>query len=674
MDFKLLAMPLAMAVCSTFAQTATDWEQQLEYVSTDDDFDGENWEGNYELLTDLAANPIDINSAKREDLEQLPFLSQQQIMDIQYYVYKYGGIKTATELTLIPSLDYDTARMLRPFISFGEFVEPESEYKTPMKHELVVYGKIPMYDRAGDKDGYLGYKYKHWIKYDLKINDNIRAGIVGSQDSGEPFLANKNNLGYDYYSIYFLAKDLGKMETFAIGRYKLSFGMGLVTNTGFSLGKISMLQNLGRQQNQIRAYSSRTEGKYFQGAAAMLRVSENVKISGFVSYRKLDATLNSDSTAATLLYTGYHRTETEMEKKHNTTATMAGTNLSLSVSDLDIGATILYSHLDRELVPKTSSAYRKYYAAGQDFLNSSVNYSWHHYPFAVNGETAIDKNGHFATINTSSVQISSYLSIMLLYRMYSYKYTSLYANSFSEVSSVQNESGFYFGANWTPNRKFKLSVYADYAHFPYLRYQVSSPSDAFDSMIQGEFRRGAWTLKTRYRLHLKQKDYTDDYDNTILINRLEHKFRFSAEYSSGEWTSQTLVDCSLIDIKYPASAEEEGTTHGVMIGESLCWKRDLGNGSKFDIYLSGKYFNSEDYNSRLYGYERGMLYSYGSASYYGEGIRYAIAGKWYINSNIMVSAKVGVTNYFDRSTIGTDLQQIEASSQTDVELQLRLKL
>lgn len=674
MDLKVLAVPLAMAVCFAHAQTGTDWEQELEYVSTDDDFDGENWEGNYELLTELVANPIDINSARKEDLEQLPFLSQQQIMDIQYYVYKYGGIKSATELTLIPSLDHNTARMLRSFIRFGEFAETKNEYKTPIKHELVVYGKIPTYERAGDKDGYLGYKYKHWIKYDLKINDNIRAGIVGSQDSGEPFFSGKNSLGYDYYSIYFLAKNLGKMETLAIGRYKLSFGMGLITNTGFSLGKISMLQNLGRQQNQIRAYSSRTEGKYFQGAATTIGLSENIRISGFVSYRKLDATLNSDSTAATLLYTGYHRTETEMNKKHNTSATMAGGNLSLSFGDLDIGATILYSHLDRELVPKTSSAYRKYYPAGKDFLNSSISYSWHHYPFAINGETAIDKNGHFATINTSSVQLSSYLSIMLLYRLYSYKYTSLYANSFSEGSSVQNESGFYYGLNWTPNRKFKLSIYADYAHFPYMRYQVSSPSDAFDTMIQGEFNRKAWTFKARYRLHLKQKDYTDNDDNTILINRLDHKVRLSAEYSKGGWTSQTQVDCSLIDIKYPDNADENGKTKGIMIGESIGWKRDLGNGGKLDIYISGKYFNSEDYNSRLYGYEKGMLYSYGSASYYGEGIRYAIAGKWYLNSKVMLSSKVGVTNYFDRSTIGSDLQQINASSQTDIELQLRLKL
>ena len=36
-------------------------------------------------------------------------------------------------------------------------------------------------------------------------------------------------------------------------------------------------------------------------------------------------------------------------------------------------------------------------------------------------------------------------------------------------------------------------------------------------------------------------------------------------------------------------------------------------------------------------------------------------------------AKAGATNYCDRSTIGTGLQQVDHSALTDVELQLRWK-
>ena len=44
-----------------------------------------------------------------------------------------------------------------------------------------------------------------------------------------------------------------------------------------------------------------------------------------------------------------------------------------------------------------------------------------------------------------------------------------------------------------------------------------------------------------------------------------------------------------------------------------------------------------------------------------------------LSRQLMLTAKVGVTNYFDRPVIGTGYQQIDASSQTDLDLQFRWK-
>ena len=44
-----------------------------------------------------------------------------------------------------------------------------------------------------------------------------------------------------------------------------------------------------------------------------------------------------------------------------------------------------------------------------------------------------------------------------------------------------------------------------------------------------------------------------------------------------------------------------------------------------------------------------------------------------ISKALMVIAKVGTTDYFDRNHISTGQQMIDASSQTDMELQLRWK-
>ena len=44
-----------------------------------------------------------------------------------------------------------------------------------------------------------------------------------------------------------------------------------------------------------------------------------------------------------------------------------------------------------------------------------------------------------------------------------------------------------------------------------------------------------------------------------------------------------------------------------------------------------------------------------------------------LSSSLMLTAKLGITDYFDRSTTGTGLQTVDGSSLTDVDLQVRWK-
>ena len=64
------------------AQTEQTWEQVWQQVTDLEDVEDEAWEDNYEMLLQLAEHPLDLNRATRDDLEQLPFLSEQQVMDL----------------------------------------------------------------------------------------------------------------------------------------------------------------------------------------------------------------------------------------------------------------------------------------------------------------------------------------------------------------------------------------------------------------------------------------------------------------------------------------------------------------------------------------------------------------------------------------------------------------
>ncbi len=94
------------------------------------------------------------------------------------------------------------------------------------------------------------------------------------------------------------------------------------------------------------------------------------------------------------------------------------------------------------------------------------------------------------------------------------------------------------------------------------------------------------------------------------------------------------------------------------------------------LRLSGGlgYYHTDSYDSRVYLYESGPLYNYGFSQYSGEGIRYWLMARAEINKRLILTAKFGTTDYFDRSVIGSSYQQIDGSSQSDLDLQFRYKL
>lgn len=519
---------------------------------------------------------------------------------------------------------------------------------------------IPCYDREGDRNGYLGYKYKHWLRYTFTYGQFVKAGIVASQDAGEPFFAGKNSSGYDYYSAYVLLRNLGPMKTLAVGRYRLRFGMGLILNNSFGLGKLNTLATLGRSTNHILAHSSRSEANYLQGAAATVTVAKGLDLTAFASWRKIDATLNKDSNSiATILTSGYHRTQSEMDRRRNASVTLLGGNINYFRNGFHVGITGFHASYNKELEPK-EGLFRQWYPRGKDFWNASIDYGYASNRLNISGETATGNCNHVATINSISYQLLHNLSLMALQRYYPYQFYSLYSESFADGGSVSNESGIYFGGNWQPARGLNVMFYTDYAYFPWAKYMVSESSHAWDNFVQLSLQRRAWTFLARYRLRQRERDNAD---KSGLITRNEHRGRLSLGYAgTGGWTSTLQVDGALCN-------QPSGNSRGYMLSEQASWHWRW-------LRVNGMvgYFNTDDYDSRVYTYERGVLYTFSFPMFYSEGIRYALSARADVGKWLMVIVKAGTTDYFDRQTISSGLQQINQSSKTDIEVQLRVKL
>lgn len=673
------ALPLSviMARCLIFALICllyvdvygqNDWQDALRQWMAVEDMEEGYGEDAMEQLAEVAAQPINLNQTTREELETLPFLSTIQVEEIVEYIYRYAPVRSVGELKMITSLDFHTRQLLEHFVYVGpeqpRRIWPKlSDVAKYGRQTFVVSGKLPLYNRKGDlktdSTGYRGFKYRHDIRYQFNYNDRIRFGLTAAQDAGEPFFSDKNRFGYDHYSYYLQLRRMGRLEELNLGMYRVQLGMGLVMNTTFSMGKLATLQSLGRTTHMLTAHASRSQGDYMQGAAASVCVTNRWRLTAFASYRSIDATLNKDGTARTILHDGYHRTLAELRKKSNTHETDFGGSIGYRHGTFHANLNLVYTHLNRQLMPQ-SALYKRYAATGSDFTNVSVDYGYNNSRWGMAGETAVSEQGAIAAINTLNWRTTETLTLMLLHRYYDKRYTALHARCFGEGSRVQNEHGAYLGATWQPSRAWMMQGYVDYAHFSWPRYRVGNSSDAFDALFSAHYHRQKWNVETRYRLRIRQRDNST---TKRLENHPEHRLRLRSAIDLSSQLS-LLAQADVVRI-----LADNAWQQGIMLSQHATWQwRWL----KADAHIG--WFHTDSYDARLYQYERSLQYDFSFPAYYGHGLRHSFMLQAVIGHWLTAIVKYGTTNFFDRSTIGSGLQQINRSSMTDVLLQLRLSL
>lgn len=645
------------------ARTNSLWEQFLDNLSDYDDIETGSTEEMYEVLRELEATPIDLNNATDDDIQRLAFLSNAQREELTEYLDRYRPIRSIGELAMIKSLDNVTLQLLSSFVYVGSIDESRKfpTWKEIAKHgknEFLGYVKVPFYERKGDREAYLGYKYKHWIRYKYSYGQFLQAGFTGAQDAGEPFFGSHNKMGYDHYAFYALARKLGRIRTLALGQYKARFGLGLVMNTGFGMGKTTSLV-LATPQNSITANASRSEASYLQGIASTIEISKAITTTAFASYRKIDATLNDDSTIKTILKTGYHRTETEINKRHNASQTAAGMNVNVKHNGLSVGATAIFTVFSKDLMPDKSQAFRHYSPTGNNFWNASIDYAYTHPRLSVKGETATGNSHALATINTLSFKACRTLTLTAIQRFYSYKYYSLFSRSFCDGGHVQNESGIYIGATWTPLSRLKIMAYSDYAYHPIAVYRASKASRSMDNLIQTSLSFSPVDITLRYRLRLKQENGADA--SSQLIDKTEHRGRFQLNYKQKSFTTRTQYDM--------AYTTKTSQSLGWMVSQSAGYKY----GERLECNAGVGYFQTQDYDSRIYTYERGMLYDFSFPMFYGKGMRFFLHLRTKPIKNLQLICKVATTKYFDRDKISSGHQEINDSKKTDLEIQAKWK-
>ena len=636
----------------------------------------------FEELSEWREHPLNINTATKEQLERFPFLSPRLVENILYYIYKNGAMLTEQELMMVKDMDRRTYRLLRPFVSFQPPVEKEKPLtlKQILKYgrqELTTRLDIPLYTKEGYRPisseelsknankRYLGYAFYHNIRYGFRYGDKVYVGFTAEKDAGEPFFAGRNKKGYDFYSPYVFIRNIGNIKALALGNYRLSYGYGLVMNTGFNMGKTATLATLGNQAKGIRKHSSTDEYNYFQGIAGSYRLGKRWTADAFYSYRTMDGIVDGRFITS-LKKDGYHRIVRDFEKKNTFSNQLMGSHVGYDGKYFEAGLTGVYNVFNKVLNP-TYRAYNKYYPRGRDFFNVGADYKLFWRKFTLSGETAVDKKGKIATLNTLSYSPKSDTRILVMNRFYDVTYQSIYARSVGEGSSVQNESGIYIGLETSLFRKFKLSCYGDYFYFPWKKYQLTkNGTTGFDGLVQLSY---SPTYKLdmliRYRYKNKQKDFTPTDGEKTTLPYVQQKARYRLNYSP---TDELMLKTSVDYVRCNYRREE--ASQGLLVGQSVGYQPKK---LPFGVDAGFAWFDTDDYSSRITMYEKGLLYSFSMPTFYGKGERYFLLARYELNRYLIFQAKYALTHYRDRETIGSGLEQIEGKVKSDLSLQLRLK-
>ena len=230
------------------AQQSRPWQDDFWQWVEADEGDAAQWEEAFDQLTELENHPINLNSATREQLERLPFLSARQVGDLLEYVYRNKAMLSLSELLLVKSIGDDVRRLLLHFVCVAPV---ERQMPTLRLDSALLRGdntlsatvSIPLYTRKGYRDGYLGKRYAHTVRYQHNYRDRLKVGFTAAQDAGEPFFSDRNKMGYDHYSYYLQLNHLGRIDRLCLGMYRVQMGMGLIMNGAFAMGKTMMLQS-----------------------------------------------------------------------------------------------------------------------------------------------------------------------------------------------------------------------------------------------------------------------------------------------------------------------------------------------------------------------------------------------------------------------------------------------
>lgn len=695
-------------------------EQKIESIAESVENESTDYTNLIDELLYYQEHPLDLNNCTREDLINLGLLNEIQISNLLNHIEQNGKLIVLYELQAIDGFDKSSIDKILPYVK----VEDTFKQSQASWSEMWKYGTnqvVTRYTRileqqegyktytdslinASPNSRYLGSADRLYFRYRFNYGNNISFGFTGEKDAGEVMFNSKKvyderiannpkidtaskiklreNLkpGFDFYSFHFYMRNLWKFKQVALGDYQVLFGQGLTFGKGLAFGKTVDPLSIKRNYNGLKPYTSVNEGLYLRGAAIDYAITKKIDVTVFGSNKNVDANVNVDTSqggldaaafegisVSSVQISGFHRTPTELADKKAINERVLGANLCYNTRKLRLGATAVHSEYSAPFIP-SSGISNMYDFSGTKNLNLGLDYNCLFKNFNFFGEFGRSANGGLAMISGVMMSLDPRFIMMVHFRNYAKDYQALAANAIGENVTIANEKGLYMGAQFKPNYLWTLSGYYDYFVFPWLKSQVTSPgTNGFDFFSQVNYTpTRKINLYARYRNRSKAKNTSesiDDIDYLIAVN--QQNYRFEANYPVSKSVSfKNRIEA--IDYA-PTEGKKE---RGYLFFTDLSYKA---LSSPVQLVLRYALFDTDGFNSKIYAFEKEVLYGYSLPAYYYKGSRVMGLVRYTVKRNIDVWLRVGAFIYDNKTTNGSGLSAVDKNHRTELKVQVRYK-
>ncbi len=632
-----------------------------------------------EQIDDYRRNPVDINTATKEEIDEIPFVTSLIASRIVEYRKINGKYKSKRELKKVIGIDENLYKKIKFFVFAGSTSEDYVKEETG----TIIFEKESGRTNVGSS---FKLQFRNYISHDLKIskgfeNGNylgtipkvynrlrllykeknflLNGGITLEKDKGEQSLT-------DFYS-GFIETNLnisGVSVNIVAGDYSLNFGQGVGLWTSVSYIKGSEAVSIVKKKpSGLSPYRSTSEIQFFRGAALNI-MFKNFGFYMFYSDNSLDATIDTTLNAVKgFYYDGYHRTINEKNRSNAVEEIFSGARLSysgefgLKQSTRNIfgkgyfktGITYWRSKYSKDVITDSTKELYNFSGNKAEIISADADFGYGN--INIFGEAARSQSGAIAGVGGIQIVLGKPVSLIFLYRNYPENFTPVHSFGFGESNgNTRNETGFYTGLSLNPFSGLSVNLYFDQFRFPYRTYYNPVPTTGNDFLADANL-----FIKKGFMVSLKIKNknkeeriITSDEEGRqmgVIDNRNQFNLRCGFVYDfSGKFLIGSRAEFTNVNYKN-TGMKSRGYLFYSDIKISLIKK----------IVLSSRiaFFQTDNYDSRIYEYEEEVRGIVSNVALYGKGVRWYLVLRAKILNSVEFSFKYSATRLEGVTFIGS---------------------